>query len=168
MYLDARRLILITFTSVTLISVLSLSYTFYMYVGTYTALRMINVSIQDMGFTIIDSTHATVYNNLSVYNPSKFTFVLSCVHQEIYVNGQFMGEGWRTMYTNVIQLTPLSNVSILMLAGIKDDPQVDPDRIVSILNETTEKSWHLITGIYVDAPIIGNVWVKFDEDIQTE
>lgn len=135
--LTIQRLSMVSFILLTLISTSLLFYSTSVYLEVYDTLSKINVKINN-----IKVLSNSIETELSIINPTKFTIWVGSIWEELYLNGNFIGE-------NSLYLSPTKRIMIR--------PETNETIKISILGNLNDKldmsmsgTWHakIIFWIY--------------------
>lgn len=139
------------FVSFTILSLILLLYSVYVYFGVAWALKEIDVSVQNFDVTFLNERNASVTIVFIVRNPSEFTFKAISFHQKIYLNGSYIGDKW---LSEEHMISPFSNTSVIM-----------PSAKISMLENSTEVSWNWSISLFInlDTPLPKNVPLRFPD-----
>lgn len=91
MWLSTEKGFVVAFMALTLAFTTGLSYSLYAYFGVYAAVRDIHFSIQNFNLTFFDG-NASVQVNLTLHNPSAFSFGALFLRQILYLDGARVGK----------------------------------------------------------------------------
>ena len=149
MPLNIGKVIKFAFITFTAVLIIVLSYTVIVYLGVADAVRKIDVSVQDLDVTFLDS-NASVMTTLSIRNPSRFAFEAKSLFQKLYLNGKFVEGKW----LRDIIIPPFSNTPVTM--AFNDVP---------LPGNTTEpaQNWLVSMFINLETPLPENVSLHFDD-----
>lgn len=150
-HLNIVTVIKSTFIAFTILSLIPLFYSVYVYFGVAQALQEIDVSVQNFDVTFLGGLNASVTTVLIVSNPSEFTFNAVSFHQKIYLNGERIGENWLSR-EHIIG--PFSNTSVIM-----------PRTKIFVLQNSTEVSWNWSVSVFInlDTPLPANAPLRFPD-----
>lgn len=91
MWFSVRKCLVVVFVALTLALSVGFSYSLYAYFGVYKAVRDIHFSIQGFNFTFVGG-NASIQVNLTMHNPSSFSFGALFLRQTLYLDGRRVGE----------------------------------------------------------------------------
>lgn len=137
------------FLSFTILSLILLLYSVYVYFGVARALQEIDVSVQNFNATFLNGRDVSVTTVLIIRNPSEFAFKAISFHQKIYLNGKCIGDKW---LSEEHIISPFSNTSIIM-----------PKTEISALENSTERNWGVSFFINLDTPLPDNIGLRFPD-----
>lgn len=158
-----KLVVMAVLTSITIVSIFLLSYITYAYLGVSGAIRTIDVSVQNVNFTVVNSTLAYTRTFLKISNPSEFTFLLWQTQLYLQLNVTVIGLGNPSRHS--IEVLPFSNTTLPEMLMKVTDPQK-----VSLLARTGAKDWHLKIRVrlYSHQLFEENIRLEFSKKISTE
>lgn len=143
---------MITFATFTVVLVLMLSYTVYVYFGVCKATRMI---VCDMNFTVSEDD-VSIKTTLTVRNPSEFDFLVVYVNEKFYLGGKVVGEHdgyWTRSHGNSLELHSFSSLNITVTAG---NVPISKEQI---------KNLYVFISIAIETPLPKRSTLRFTETL---
>jgi len=156
-----RRIFIIVYASITIISVVLLGYFMSQYFGVYVAVRKFSVTVEKFSVTVHNTTSASTETLLVIQNPSQYTFELVFIMQKLYLNEALFGMRAFDMKVDPVLLGPGSSVTKTIrieVGSIKVDE----------LTQSEEKDWDTLIHVGVMVPIVGRSTVRLWEKLVPE
>ena len=143
--LSTPKILRIVLLAITIVSTFLLSYTTYVYIGVHQALATVEISILDFNFTVINSSLASTNISFTIDNPSEFAFWMELSYQELYLNGEELGETW-LRFNEPVTLSTFSNISITIKTWISGSEKV-------ALLTSNSRHWYILLTIWLYPPM---------------
>lgn len=141
---------MITFATFTVVLVLMLSYTVYVYFGVCKATRMI---VCDMNFTVSEND-TSIKTTLTIRNPSEFNFLVVYVNEKFYLGGKVVGEHdgyWTRSHGNSLELHSFSSLDVIVNA--KNVP----------ISKEQMRNLYVFISIGIETPLPERAILRFTE-----
>lgn len=157
---ESRKWVVTIFIVVTAILVGTMLYSFYEYLGIFTAVRSLRLSIGDLDFTVVDPTRAVVATTLYLNNTSSKEFLAYGIDQKVWVNGvNYVGsssmEGVSSSYP--FRVFPRSSNNLTLTLDINLDVMAiaHPELVEMLLDPDQPKTWQVYAFVFMDVPLLG-------------
>lgn len=154
-----RKIVWILFVLMTIVSSSILLYSFHVYYGVYRAIRLINITVRNFSFTL-SSESAWTETEITVENPSEYSFNVEYLQQKLYLNSLDEDEYIFTGYYlfNQTVLRPFSTFNITLKIVI-------PDYKMPMVIKTTDRNWLAIFNIRIKNFIIDALTLSFLKEL---
>lgn len=144
--MNAQKLAQLAFTTITVALVIATVYSANIYWGVYTAVRRLELRIQQFDIEITNASHAQVDINLTLKNPSAYVFTLRLIQGNLYLDSEYI---LASESNRVLQIAPQSSSELLVGAVV-------PEQKMRLVSESSGKMWFLYVNIILEGPLIGN------------
>lgn len=145
MSLNARKIVWIVFLISTIISSFMILYTYNVYFGVYRAIRLVNVSVKGFRLSFSDDA-AWTETNLTIENPTKYTFIVEFFEQELYLNSlDSKGYIFTAYQPKTAILNPFSNFNITFKIII-------PEHKIHMIISANKRTWLAVFFITIEKP----------------
>ena len=156
---NIRRIITVTFLLISLIFVIILGYTTYLYFRVYATIRNFNVTIPTLTVNVGENSYVKIETPITLYNPSEMSLELIQILESLWLEGNYVSRG-SLSWQNPIEIRPRSTVNVTITA------EVPSNKIQYVITQLDE-DWIVYTRIFLKVPLVGvfswqNTWLIQD------
>jgi hypothetical protein len=155
----SRKFVVLTFVVVTAILVGTMLYSFYEYLGIFTAVRSLRLSIHGLDLAVLDPTRAVVTTTVDLNNTSGYEFYVTRIDVKVWMNSIYVGSCFKAdiSSSHPFQVFAGSNnnfaLTIDLDLGIIET--ISPQLVEMILDADHPKSWEVYALAGLDGPLLG-------------
>ena len=155
----SRKLVVLTFIIVTAILVATMFYSFYEYLGIFTAVRSLRLAIHDVDLAVPDPTRALVTTTVDLNNTSGYEFYVTRIDVKVWMNSFYVGSCYDTNISpsRPFQVFARSNNNFVLTIDLdlRITETMNPLLVEMLLDADHPKSWDVYANAGLDGPLLG-------------
>lgn len=160
MSFKARTIVILAFVLTTLALTIATAYTTYVYIGVYKGTRNLTITIQSFTVNVFNSTEALIETDLTVQNPSEFSFRVLHIQQKLYLEDQYF---WVDQIVfpsyHPKYILPFTNDNMTFNMDV-------PALKIHLISQTEKQDWFMVFTILLEGPLVGIFDIKKFETLQ--
>lgn len=160
MSFKARTIVILAFVLTTLALTIATAYTTYVYIEVYKGTRNLAITTRSFTVNVFNSTEALIETDLTIQNPSEFSFRVLHIQQKLYLEDQYFWvdqivfPSYRPKY-----IPPFTGDNVTFNMDV-------PPLKIPLIHQTEKQNWFIQLTILLEGPLVGVFDIRKSETLQ--